>query len=224
MRLAMSADPLDLVLFDLDGTLVDSLPDIASALNAALLHHGLVELPLEVVATLVGDGILALAERALASQPEPASVNAEELRDTVMQRYLLQPCALCQPYEGILETLSALKERGVPMAVVTNKPGNIARALLDGLDMTAWFAAVIGDGDGFARKPSPAAIESVMSSVNAHRDRTLMVGDGVADMKAAKAAGCIAVAALWGYSRRAVLLDQKPSNALMSPEQILDLP
>jgi len=224
MRLAMSADPLDLVLFDLDGTLVDSLPDIAAALNHALMTHGFTALTTETIATLVGDGIVSLSERALALQPDNLGVTAETLSHSVGQRYLENPCVLTKPYDGILETLGALKDRGVPMAVVTNKPGNIARPLLDALGMSSWFIAIIGDGDGFARKPAPDALTSLMARVNAQPERTLMVGDGIPDVAVAKAAGCIPVAALWGYTPRAVLLSLEPRNALMAPQQILNLP
>lgn len=224
MRLAMSADPLDLVLFDLDGTLVDSLPDIAQALNHALVAHGFAPQTTETIATLVGDGILSLSEKALALQPDNLGVTADALSHSVWQWYLENPCVLTKPYDGILETLAVLKGRGVPMAVLTNKPGNIARPLVDALRMTAWFFAIIGDGDGFARKPNPDALINLMSRVNAQPERTLMVGDGIPDILVAKAAGCIPVAALWGYSPRAVLLSQAPHNALMAPQQILNLP
>jgi phosphoglycolate phosphatase len=224
MRLAMSADPLDLVLFDLDGTLVDSLPDIAAALNHGLEAHGFPVLTTETVATLVGDGIVSLANRALALQPDNKGVTAEALSQSVRQRYLEYPCVLTKAYDGITETLEALKTRGVPMAVLTNKPGSIARPLLDALGMTSWFFCIIGDGDGFPRKPDPSALIDLMARVNAKPERTVMVGDGVPDIEVAKAAGCIPVAALWGYSPRALLLSQSPHYAMMAPSQILYLP
>lgn len=219
----MSDEALDLVVFDLDGTLVDSLPDIAAALNHALTIHGLQVQPTEVVATLVGDGILALAERALELQNN-TSVSADALSQTMWQRYLEQPCVLTTPYEGIVDAIEALKQRGIPMAVLTNKPGDVARLVLAALNLSEGFMAVIGDGDGFSRKPSPEALADLMARAKARPERTLMVGDGVPDVQVAKAAGCIAVAALWGYSRRAVLLAQQPAFAVQSPWQILDLP
>ena len=221
--LAMSDEALDLVIFDLDGTLVDSLPDIAAALNHALATHGLQVQPTEVVATLVGDGILALAERALELQNNK-SVSAHDLSQSIWHRYLTQPCVLTKTYEGIVQALETLKQRGIPVAVLTNKPGDVARLVLAALNLSEGFMAVIGDGDGFPRKPAPAALANLMALANARPERTLMVGDGVPDVQVAKAAGCIAVAALWGYSRRAVLLEQQPNFAVMSPWQILDLP
>ena len=214
---------LDLVAFDLDGTLVDSLPDIADALNHALGLCGLVPQPLEVVATLVGHGIVSLAERALAVQPEPASLGGVELSKLIEARYLQRPCVLTKPYDGILRVLGALQARQVPMAVLTNKPGHVARPLLDSLGLTSFFTAIIGDNDGFPRKPDPAGLLSLMRGVNAQPARTLMVGDGIPDVMVAKAAGCVAVAALWGYTPRAVLLQAQPDNALMAPQQVLEL-
>lgn len=218
-----SPEPFDLVVFDLDGTLVDSLPDIADALNHALASQGLTPQPLEVVATLVGDGIVALAERALALQPQPASLTGLELSKLIWARYIERPCVLTKPYDGILALLRTLQARRVPMAVLTNKPGDVARPLLEALGLTPFFMAIIGDNDGHPRKPDPAALVSLMSRVNAQPVRTVMVGDGVPDVLVAKAAGCVAAAALWGYTPRAVLLQAQPHNALMAPQQVLDV-
>lgn len=218
-----SMEPLDFVAFDLDGTLVDSLPDIADALNHALTSQGLAPQALEVVATLVGDGIVALAERALAVQAQPSKLTAVELSKLIWARYLERPCVLTKPYDGVMPVLRALQARQVPMAVLTNKPGDVARPLLEALGLTPFFIAIVGDNDGFPRKPDPTALLQLMSRVKAAPQRTLMVGDGVPDVLVAKAAGCVAVAALWGYSPRAVLLQAQPHNALMAPQQVLDV-
>lgn len=215
---------LDLVVFDLDGTLVDSLPDIASALNGALEDQGLARLTQDVVGTLVGDGILALATRALAQQNAPSPVTAEELARAVWNRYVRHPCVDTRPYDEILDTLASLRAENVPLAVLTNKPGDIARLLLGSLGMDALFLEIVGDGDGFPRKPDPGALVHLMARVGAKPERTLMVGDGLPDMAVARAAGCIAVAALWGYTPRALLLERQPDNALLSPSQLLNLP
>ena len=215
---------LDLVVFDLDGTLVDSLPDIAQALNHALVQNGRDALALPVVRSLVGDGIVALAARALEQQSAASQITAEQLAQGIWDHYSLHPCVETQPYPEIMTVLETLKTKGVPMAVVTNKPGNIARPLLGALNMLEFFVAVVGDGDGFPRKPDPATLMHLMRTHRAGAERTLMVGDGVADVQAAKAAGCVAVAALWGYCARAALLVEQPNNALLSPSQILELP
>lgn len=216
----------DLVVFDLDGTLVDSLPDIAAALNHGLQVHGLAPFSTDMVATLVGDGIVALARRALEAQPHPAPVSptAEALAQTVWEHYLQHPCVQTKPYDETIETLESLKAQGVPMVVLTNKPGNIARPLLESLNLLDWFVEVIGDGDGFPRKPDPAVLLALMERHRARPEWTLMVGDGVPDVQVAKAAGCVAVAALWGYTRKAVLLEQQPNYALLMPSQVLELP
>lgn len=215
---------LDLVVFDLDGTLVDSLPDIADALNHGLAAHGLAPLSIEVVGTLVGDGIVALARRALEAQPDAPSLGAEELAHTVWEHYLQNPCVKTRPYPQIPGVLTTLQERGIPLAVVTNKPGNVARPLLGALNLLETFTDVVGDGDGFARKPDPAVLLHLMARHKARPEATLMVGDGIPDVQVAKAAGCVAVAALWGYTARAKLLEQRPNNALLEPEQVLELP
>jgi phosphoglycolate phosphatase len=212
-----------LILFDLDGTLVDSLPDIAGALNHALAEIGRAPLDLAVVRTLVGDGVLRLAERALAEDGRATLVDAADLADRIRRRYEQQPCVASRLYPGIAEALAALVARDVRLAVLTNKPADVARALLQAIGVAGRFDAVIGDGDGFARKPAPVAALSLMARWNASPAQTLMVGDGVPDMQVAMAAGCVAAAALWGYTPRALLAAESPQFFLDSPGDLLPL-
>jgi phosphoglycolate phosphatase len=210
-----------LVLFDLDGTLVDSLPDIAGALNHALGEIGRPSLALDVVRTLVGEGVLRLAERALAESSGAPPVDPAVLAEHVRAYYRLHPCVATRVYDGIVETLDRL--RGRPLAVLTNKPADVARSLLEAVGLADRFAAVIGDGDGFPRKPAPAAALSLMGKFAATPGRTLLVGDGVPDMQVAAAAGCVAAAALWGYTPRTLLAAESPRYLLAQPQDLLRL-
>jgi phosphoglycolate phosphatase len=210
-----------LVLFDLDGTLVDSLPDIAGALNHALAELGRAPLALDLVRTLVGEGVLRLAEKALAAE-EGAPADPAALAERVRARYRAHPCIESRLYPGITAALAGL--RGDPsrrLAVLTNKPGDVARALLAALGVT--FDAVIGDDDGFPRKPAPGAALALMARFGATPARTLLVGDGIPDMQVAAAAGCPAAAALWGYTPRELLLAERPAHALAAPADLLAL-
>jgi phosphoglycolate phosphatase len=213
-----------LVLFDLDGTLVDSLPDIAGALNHALAESGRAPLALDVVQTLVGEGVLRLAEKALASAPGAAGGDAAALAERIRVRYRERPCVHSRLYPGIEGALDGLRaDAARRLAVLTNKPGDVARALLAELGVAARFDAIIGDGDGHPRKPDPAAARSLMARFGAAPERTLLVGDGVPDMLVAAAAGCPAAAALWGYTPRALLLAHHPAHSLEQPVDLLAL-
>jgi len=210
----------DLVLFDLDGTLVDSLPDIAAALNHALRERGLAELSTAVVRTLVGDGVEVLAERALARQ-DAASVAPAVLAREVVAHYEAHPCTDTVTYPGIRQMLVALRGRGTRLAVLTNKPGGVARALLAALPIGPLFDAVVGDGDGWPRKPAPEGALALMQRFGATPDRTLMVGDGLPDLAVARAAGCQVAAAAWGYTPRERLAADRPDHLIAHPDQLL---
>jgi phosphoglycolate phosphatase len=212
----------DLLVFDLDGTLVDSLPDITRALNLALSEAGRGTLSPDVVRGLVGEGVLRLAEKALLVATGDSPASAEAVADRIRSIYEAEPCVLTQLYPGVADVLAALRAPGGPkLALLTNKPGVVTRPLLTALAIEAQLDAVIGDGDGHPRKPDPAAIHALGARFGIPPARTLMIGDGLPDMAVARAAGCAAAAALWGYTDRAALLATAPAFALEGPRDIL---
>ena len=198
-----------LVLFDLDGTLVDTAPDIARALAVALAGTGVPPLPLDTVKRMVGDGARMLIRRALAAADEDGAPE-EAAFARFLASYRENVCVASQLYPGVVEGLAALRGDGAALAVVTNKPGDLARTLLGVLGIAASFEAIIGDGDGFPRKPDPAAALSVLAKVGASPDRAVMVGDGLPDMRLGRALGVTAVAATWGYVPAAELAHEAP--------------
>ncbi len=201
-----------LVLFDLDGTLVDTAPDIARALAAALEPTGVPPPPLEVVKRMVGDGARELVRRALGAEPGLAGheENEEETLGRFLASYRANVCVASRLYPGVVEGLTALRGDATALAVVTNKPGDLARSLLGTLGVVAFFEAIIGDGDGFPRKPDPAAARSVLAKVGAPVTRTFVVGDGLPDMHLGRALGATAIAATWGYVSAERLAEEKP--------------
>ncbi len=203
-----------LVLFDLDGTLVDTAPDIAAALGAALAEIGVAPPPLPVVKRMVGDGARELIRRALAGRP-PDAARKEAEQEAVFQSFLAnyraQVCVASRLYPGAAEAVAALRGDGVRLAVVTNKPGDLARRLLATLGLADELDAIIGDGDGFPRKPDPAAALSLLSRAGASRERTVVIGDGLPDMRLARALGATAVAATWGYVPATELAAEAPA-------------
>lgn len=199
-----------LVLFDLDGTLVDTAPDIARALGVALEGTGIPPLPLDTVKRMVGDGARELIRRALAAaHGDGAQEEAAFAR--FLASYRQNVCVGSRLYPDVVEGLEALRDDGATLAVVTNKPGDLARTLLGALGIATSFVAIIGDGDGFPRKPDPAAALSLLAKVGASPDRAVIVGDGLPDMRLARALGVTAVAATWGYVPVAALADETPA-------------
>lgn len=187
----------DFIIFDLDGTLVDSAPDIAWALGAALTEAGVAPPPLEETKAMVGDGARTLVQRAL--ERAGAARDVDALLARFLEHYGAHVWVDSRIYPGIMDALDLLRRAGVRSAVVTNKPGTLARNLLAQLGLAPHFSAIVGDGDGFARKPDPAAARAVIERAGASTSRTAVVGDGLADVRMARAAGVRAIAAAWGY-------------------------
>jgi len=211
----------ELVIFDLDGTLADTAPDIAFALNRTLEGAGLPPLPIETVIGYVGDGAAKLIERALPAERRERDV--APLFDSFLAIYEARPCVDSRLYPGIEALLQALARAGVATAVLTNKAGSLARGLVQALLPSHRFEAVIGDRDGYPRKPDPAAARALVERARTTPARTVMVGDGLPDMRLGHALGARSLAAAWGYTPRASLVAESPTWVIDDPSDALDV-
>ena len=174
-----------LFLFDLDGTLIDSRADLAAATNAMRALHGLPALPLEKVASYVGDGVRVLAARAL----EGAAVDPDLAAREISAAYAEHLTDRTTAYPGVDAGLRALRAAGHDLALVTNKPGLHARRLMDHFGWTPLLAAILGGGDTPELKPSPLPLQTAMQRTGHGPETTWMVGDHHTDLAAARRAG-----------------------------------
>ncbi|HVR61014.1 MAG TPA: HAD hydrolase-like protein [Polyangia bacterium] len=211
-----------LVLFDLDGTLVDTAEDIAAALNAALDDRGFPTLPTESVVGYIGNGATRLVQRALPPAADAAPADEADLVRRFKAHYAANVCVRSRIYPGIAEMLARLPP-AVSLAVLTNKPGDLARPLLEALGIAGRFQHIIGEGDGFARKPAPDAAQWLMRQHGVAPDAALLVGDGLPDVQVARAAGCPVAAATWGYTTRAALSAEQPTFIVDTPAAVAQL-
>jgi phosphoglycolate phosphatase len=200
-----SARPdLAAVLFDLDGTLLDTLADLADAVNHVLSELGFPSHSLEAFRDLVGEGLPKLIERAL---PAGAGeeVRAEALAG-VRARYAERLIVETRPYPGIVDLLDELTRRGLGMAVISNKPEAATQALVRQL-LGRWaFAAVLGHRPDRPRKPDPAAALEAARALAVEPSRCVFVGDSWIDMATARGAGMLPVGVTWGFRSREELL------------------
>lgn len=205
---------IKVVLFDLDGTLIDSAEDIGLALRKTLRDIGLEELYPEDVRKYVGGGAKALLEKVLGDKFR------EEYVEIFREHYLSNPVVYTKPYEGIVEVLKELKERSVKLAVVTNKLEDISREILKRLGLLEYFEFIAG-GDTFPeKKPSPLPVLKSLEKLNEEPAKALVVGDTEADILAGKAVGTKTALASWGYVK---LNSVKPDHTLKKPEEILEV-
>jgi phosphoglycolate phosphatase len=176
-----------LVVFDLDGTLVDSAADIAASLNAALerLAPGTPPVPFPQVRSFIGDGATMLVTRALAATriAVPTETALPVFLECYSQR-LLDTTAL---YPGVIQALDALRDR--TLAVLTNKPGDMSRRILTGLGVGGRFAGIYGGGDVPAKKPDPAGLRLVLQQTGVPPESAVIVGDSAIDVRTGRAAG-----------------------------------
>lgn len=188
----------DTLILDLDGTLVDSVGDLAAALNRLMAARGLAPFPRQEVAAMVGDGVRRLLERAFAARAGSADAAALEAFEADYGANLATTSRL---YPGVADALGCMARGGWRLAVCTNKPEAMARLLLDRLGVGGLLAA-IGGGDSFAsRKPDPAHLLATIAAAGGDPARAVMVGDHANDIAAARGAGIPSIFAAWGYGR-----------------------
>jgi len=188
-------------LFDLDGTLVDSAPDLHAALDRLMAARGLPGFGRAEIPPMIGDGAAVLVTRAFAARN--ASPDPTAIRD-FLHDYEANAAVETRPFPGIPEALDALDAAGWRLAVCTNKPGGATVALLDALGITGRFAT-IGAGDTFpVKKPDPAHVLGTLAAAGGTVGRAVMIGDHRNDVAAATGAGLPCVFAAWGYGNPAM--------------------
>jgi phosphoglycolate phosphatase len=190
VTLPIDGKPLRALVFDLDGTLIDSAGDLRAALNQGLTARGRPPLDTDRVRRMTGDGIGKLVERALAATGEvPDEPTLRAVVDDVLAAYTACPVAETVPYPDVVDSLRAFHTAGLRMAVCTNKVVDLSRLILETLGLAPFFDIIIG-GDSLAqRKPDPEPVLACLSGLKAGPEEALFVGDSRNDLLAARAAG-----------------------------------
>jgi phosphoglycolate phosphatase len=200
----VSPEGRNTLVFDLDGTLVDSAPDIASAMNEVLAEAGRRALTLELIRGMVGDGTSALVSRAFAAAdggvaPEPSAIAGQVER--FRKVYEARATEETRLYPGVLETIQGLHTAGYRMGLCTNKPDRPARAILEAFGLSPFIRTVVGGETAPVRKPDPRHLAAVLGQLDAKPREAVMVGDGMNDIMAARALSVPVVLAAFGFSR-----------------------
>jgi phosphoglycolate phosphatase len=208
------------VIFDLDGTLADTLSDIAEAMNRALAAHGLPTLQPDAYRSLVGEGVERLVER---SVPIDRSDLVAPVLEDLKRYYTAHMLDQTTAYPGIPELLDRLTERGLPMAVVSNKPEPATCAMVDQMFDRWHFEAVVGGTEGVPLKPDPTAVLKIASALGVEPSTCVYLGDTMTDMQTAVAAGMYPVGVLWGFRDRDELLAHGAQALMKKPLDLLVL-
>jgi phosphoglycolate phosphatase len=202
---------LQLLIFDLDGTLIDSSRDLVISTNAMLRHLGRPEVDEKTVNSYVGDGAPKLVRRALGDEPSDAEFDAAYA--FFIRYYRAHSLENTDLYPGIREALDELRGPENLLAVLTNKPVKISYDILAGLNMADYFFRVYG-GDSFpSKKPDPVGIETLLQEANVERESAVMIGDSSVDISTAKNAGVRALGVSWGFKPES--LNDPPADLII---------
>ncbi|MGJ8678649.1 MAG: HAD family hydrolase [Akkermansiaceae bacterium] len=208
------------VIFDLDGTLINSLPGIAASLNRVLKNNDLPTHPESRVRTFIGDGIIKLVERAL---PDDDADKLERLVPLMMEDYAATWKNGSIPYEGAIEALQELLNKGIGIAVFSNKPDIYCKEITDTLFPTIPFSKVLGQREETPVKPDPAGALIVASALEAQPHEIAFLGDSTIDLLTAKNAGMMPIAASWGYHDLPDLEKEDPAYIIHSISELASI-
>lgn len=209
------------VLFDLDGTLVNSLSDLAASTNYALKKMGFPTHETEKYRYFVGDGMPKLIERVLPKDEFSKEVHKECL-EIFMAHYREHYVDKTRVYSGIPELLKSLKDKGLKLAVISNKQQQMAQTVVSKLFGNGTFDVIYGKQEGYEPKPNPALTLKLMSELDVTPNECVLIGDSGMDMAAAVNSGCIGIGALWGFREEKELLDNGASCTAKVPMDVLE--
>lgn len=196
----MNGIDFDVVVFDLDGTLADTAPDLAAALNHALTCLGRPTVPVESVRHLVGHGARALLRKGLAATGHASEALVEEGFPHFLDYYGANICVGTRPYEGLEEALDSLSKRGIALAICTNKFEWLTHRLIEALGWTGRFQSIVGGDTVGVRKPDPYPLREAIARTGG--ERPVFIGDSITDADTARAAGIPLIAVSFGFSDR----------------------
>jgi phosphoglycolate phosphatase len=214
--------PYSAVIFDLDGTLLDTLADIAESSNRVLASHGLPTFPVDDYRQFVGQGLRRLLERVIPAgdEQEPLiQTCSREFREVYSREWNVRT----RPYPGVLELVELLRSRGIRMAVLSNKPHEFTQRCVEHYLAGTPFEVVLGEGNGIPPKPDPTGARRVIEQIGLAPEKFVYLGDTSTDMATAIAAGTLPVGALWGFRPREELEAAGAKHLIERPGELIEI-
>lgn len=207
-------------IFDLDGTLLNTLNSIAYFVNLTIGKYGISSFEAEDFKTLTGDGARTLIERVLQKRGKENIAEKETILKEYNEAYDSNPLYLCKPYEGIFPLLENLKSRGIVLNVLTNKPHSTAEKAVNSIFGNKTFSAVLGQREGVPVKPDPAGALEIIKNSGIPAGNFVYVGDTATDVLTGKRAGLFTVGVLWGFREREELEKAGADTIISKPQEL----
>jgi phosphoglycolate phosphatase len=211
------------IIFDLDGTLLDTLADIARAMNITLSDHGYPEHPVVSYRAMIGWGLLELVRKALPEQHAQNTELIRRLHDEMVQEYNRHPVVHTVPYPGIPELLDALHERKIPLSILSNKRHELVLSVVRETLNPDYFMEIHGAIDGIPKKPDPTSARTVASKMGITPEKILYIGDSLVDCETAHRAGMINISVSWGFTDKEDLIAGGSKTVIHDPMDVLGM-
>ena len=213
---------IKLCIFDLDGTVLDTVECIAYYGNNALVNNGIAPIPVETYKILVGNGIYNLIKNMLNFRNCMTEENFQKVFHDYDTAYNADTSYKTKIYDGIQETLDSIKALGIKIAIVSNKPHFATTGVINTLFGQGYFDCVYGQREGFPIKPDPTTVLQVLSDLDAQQEECLYIGDTGTDMKTGRNAGIYTVGVLWGFRGKEELIQNGANLTIEKPHQLLE--
>ncbi len=213
---------LKLMIFDLDGTVLDTVTTIAHFCNTALEERGLKVFPVERYKYFAGEGVRALTKNILEAQDAYDEAIHKELFDSYIDNYDKNPTYLTTIFDGLFETLTKIKAEGIKLAIVSNKTHAATVSVTEALYGKGFFDLIFGQRENVPLKPDPQAVFEVMEHFKVSREECIYIGDTSTDMKTGKNAGILTVGVLWGFRDEKELMENGADIIIKETHELMD--
>ncbi len=214
---------IKLAIFDLDGTLLNTIDDLADSCNVILKKHNFPIHPVDAYKYFVGDGIRMLVMRAVPRHVKDNPEIIQQCLEGFLDYYAQHKMDKTAPYAGMVETLEILQERNIRLAVASNKVDSEVHPLLQYYFPTISFVAAVGQKEGIPTKPDPTMVNEILEKINIAPENTIYIGDTAVDMQTGKNAQIYSLGALWGFRTAEELIENGADKLIQHPKDILKL-
>ena len=209
------------LIFDLDGTLIDSIKDITTSVNLSLKEYGFKEVSLDFVRKNTGRGFRVLVQDSLSEVKDDKLI--DEITDLYTAKYGEHYKDETNAYEGIKETLTLLQEKGIKLAVNSNKKDIYTKSLMKKIFPNIDFIAVYGEREGIKNKPDPTSANEIVDIMKLDKQEVLYVGDSEVDIRTAKNANLKSIGCKWGFRKEQVLIEEGATYIIDKPQEMIDI-